>query len=1458
MCESQTPATPQAATHQGEPTDAIVFVVITMVVGVFTLHLLSFTKIPYTALLLVWGVIFGVGNQSFSQNWKLVGEGTRLWESIDPTLLLTAFLPILLFAGAFALEWHTVRRLMWSSLLLAGPGVLVGTALTAVLVKYTFPYDWSWVESLLFGAMFSATDPVAVVAVLKEAGLSKRLRTLVDCEALLNDGTAFTLFLLLKGFTEGQELTAADTVREFVQLAVGGPLAGLAFGIATTFWLRFMYNTPMAEITLTIVSAYGTYIVADELMHVSAVLAVVILGIYMSAKGVMAISRKVEHPLHIIWEELEFLANTLIFVLSGVIITGKIWESSTTKADYIQPADYGYAVLLWVYLVVIRGLLFVIFWPILKRSGYGLTVKQAAVLSWSGLRGAVGLSLSLFVLLDQKIADERYRTLSFFFMGIAAFLTTLVQGSTMAPLLQFMGLVKPPAVKRDFLKRLLHEVEEHGEKKLDYAGFDRLLGDPDYHLLRQLTTLDVGHMLKRYVSKLHLRHQNQDHVEAKLHALALRMNRNGLLAEKRSRLLLAIRQTYNDFFHDYFISSDQVFKLRECADKALDNVEKPLCDWAALKSSTRVSPWIKYIQRWAHLPLLGEFIQVTFFRKLEDIAVLALAFCHAHEITLKDLATYGVLQDDLDANRGSAAYLGLDAGLEELVLAMQKNVMNQVVLESRSECEKAQRLIALIKRSYPEVLTSIKTKQLAQEILLHKAEHIGDVAKTGLVEDQEVESMNDLVEQKLKKLHYFPPQFHIQAPHTMLAAHPLLAGVPENRFRKEVLSQASLKVYNKGELLDSGQTQQLFVLLRGCVCLHYPDSKTYLAEPGAVMCAWPVLPSKDQFTKLVATTIVQTYSIPFMAFKELMRRYDGVNSSAWQSCAAALALISRDSSFKDFSFNELQTLFRLSKLVSVRSVDYLRVAGSAFLVTGTVHYTGLDRSLSKVYEGACMLPATPALYWCTTDVKVLELPPTFDLSLKQMTTASLTARLASKQPQLLPLWFGGSSAFNNGIQRPSMGGAHLAQRAAALLSDDGAFNFLSRRSAPAELNHEAEEADDVQSNSSNTSTDDQDSSPLDTAPSTASKKHVSLAHALSQGLPSFEDGSADTSLHGPMSPRSRWSNSHTLTGASGPQLLREWTEQLADARSAQGRHRGLRPLGGSPSAAHTAQSADLDITPREDHKGLESLESDGQTSPMSRGASITADGGSTPSPQLPRGAKSRSPAVTPRAPRPPVPGGAPWRAGLSAHGVGTNTVSGLTGNALLKEWKAMQKSAAAGAAYWDSQPGQHHPRSFTAVASPFSALSRAQSESRDGDSASSSVTSTALRRVPALQLVSQGGSAPASAEGGKDATGSERAANAVAGLSAEQKVVPSGRLSRPSLTALFADLPLLPSRSQKEAPSSATTPPVRKEHSPPRLPQMPSGPPSGAESAALSGHRSVNDEAEAQNGEVVKIVVENP
>lgn len=173
---------------------------------------------------------------------------------------------------------------MPSSLLLAGPGVILGAGITAALVKVLFPHEWTWGQCLLFGAMFSATDPVAVVAVLKEAGLSKRLRTLVDLEALLNDGTAYVLFFVLRRFVvdasnlaagnpiEGQEPTTVSTALvQFVRLAIGGVALGLAFGVATTAWLRYMYNDPMPEITITFASAFLAYLVGDRLLGVSGV-----------------------------------------------------------------------------------------------------------------------------------------------------------------------------------------------------------------------------------------------------------------------------------------------------------------------------------------------------------------------------------------------------------------------------------------------------------------------------------------------------------------------------------------------------------------------------------------------------------------------------------------------------------------------------------------------------------------------------------------------------------------------------------------------------------------------------------------------------------------------------------------------------------------------------------------------------------------------------------------------------------------------------------------------------------------------------------------------------------------------------------------------------------------------------------------------------------------------------------
>ncbi|CAM9178174.1 unnamed protein product, partial [Heterosigma akashiwo] len=108
-------------------------------------------------------------------------------------IILFTMLPILIFESAFSTCTHTFGKEL-GQVLTSRPGVVLGTALTAAFCYYCLPYDWDIYVCLMFGAMLSATDPVAVVALLKELGISERLATLIEGESLLNDGTAVVVF----------------------------------------------------------------------------------------------------------------------------------------------------------------------------------------------------------------------------------------------------------------------------------------------------------------------------------------------------------------------------------------------------------------------------------------------------------------------------------------------------------------------------------------------------------------------------------------------------------------------------------------------------------------------------------------------------------------------------------------------------------------------------------------------------------------------------------------------------------------------------------------------------------------------------------------------------------------------------------------------------------------------------------------------------------------------------------------------------------------------------------------------------------------------------------------------------------------------------------------------------------------------------------------------------------------
>ena len=184
--------------HQETGLLILIFVIAALLTGAAARYFLRGLRLPYTVILLLLGL--GVGYLPKLYDLQSVAPSLlttlHLVADINPHLILFLFLPTLIFESAFGMEVHLFKRMLSQILTLAIPGMLLCTLATAALSLYLVPWQWSWLIALMFGALISATDPVAVVALLKEVSSRKRLETLIEGESLINDGTAIVVFTL--------------------------------------------------------------------------------------------------------------------------------------------------------------------------------------------------------------------------------------------------------------------------------------------------------------------------------------------------------------------------------------------------------------------------------------------------------------------------------------------------------------------------------------------------------------------------------------------------------------------------------------------------------------------------------------------------------------------------------------------------------------------------------------------------------------------------------------------------------------------------------------------------------------------------------------------------------------------------------------------------------------------------------------------------------------------------------------------------------------------------------------------------------------------------------------------------------------------------------------------------------------------------------------------------------------
>jgi CPA1 family monovalent cation:H+ antiporter len=368
------------------------------------------------------GMPYSVGLVIAGFALALTPFGTNL--RLTPELIMQVFLPPLVFEAAIQIEWRSFRREFPLLFLL----VTVGVALAALLVAAAMHLltGWSWLAAGFFGVLISATDPVSVIAAFKEIRVEHRLQLLVEAESLLNDGIAALGFALLAGVAAGAGAGFADISLALVRIAVGGTVVGLGVG-GLVLWIAARTEDPLVEISLTVIAAYGSFLLADWL-GMSGVLATLAAGILVGNFGKLGSLSAAGRPtLLSLWEFGAFVANSFVFILIGdAEATPGLLAAVPIAVVATMVALAGRAVT--VYPV---SLMF-------ARSRLAIPWKYKHVLFWGGLRGALALALSLAL---PASLQERNEVIAASFLVVA--FSIIVQGLTMPVLIRKLDLVCP-------------------------------------------------------------------------------------------------------------------------------------------------------------------------------------------------------------------------------------------------------------------------------------------------------------------------------------------------------------------------------------------------------------------------------------------------------------------------------------------------------------------------------------------------------------------------------------------------------------------------------------------------------------------------------------------------------------------------------------------------------------------------------------------------------------------------------------------------------------------------------------------------------------------------------------------------------------------------------------------------------------------------------------------------------
>lgn len=793
-------------------------------------------KLSVAPVLLVFGALFRDIDEyihGFDELFKLVN-------SLDPHIISLAIMPALIYETSMSTDWFTFRRELLQIIPMATTVVGLSTFLTAVCLINILQYDFTWNEALLLGVLLNATDHVAVVAQLKDIYADKRFEILIGGETLLNEASVMVLFTIMLN-SNGGSSSISEGIVLFIRLTLGGFALGLLFAFLMGEIIKRIVNDFIQETMLTLITAYLLYFTAEiPSVHVSGALAVVTYGLYMSAYGKTLVSVTVEEPMHFFWSVIATNMEAFIFLLGGMILGNLIIE-----AKDVVLKDFGKLILMFFILHVVRFLVILIHYPILRYFGYGINWKEIVVLTFAGIKGVIGLALALIAYHHPELSKPFSSLLLFYSIGTSS-LTIVLDSFALKFLVKIFELESLNEVQESMLLGVTTAILQNtgknierlrAEKEFDLVNWEKVLSViGSKSLLEQIMK---SNKIGKEVLKLNKDKSPEELLE--IYSQKFDISKESLESEMRNRFYSTLKSIYWHEFESGQCQGYTSLVLIDSCNKAQLIENSKITDWTMLEKSLSQPKITKLLEKLSNWPLIGRVFKSMLYTRIMLIYDAASTFITAHEEALE-------LMDNMEIDTDEALF-------------------EEIVEESHQQVSLCNDYIKLfITDTYPEIISQVQSNMVAHTLLISQRKLIKKIYEQGVIKEIEYECLLNAIDENIKCLK-----------NSSFVKVSSLKRILKSRFSKaskaqikEILPHVYEKNFKPGTLIfkENDPIEGAYLIYNGRV----EETSNWIHQEliiGNIVGVQHLLPefSKVLTTTATAQTVVQTAFIPKFVLK---------------------------------------------------------------------------------------------------------------------------------------------------------------------------------------------------------------------------------------------------------------------------------------------------------------------------------------------------------------------------------------------------------------------------------------------------------------------------------------------------------------------------------------------------------------------------------------------------------------